>query len=143
MLKIAGAMLYWAEGNKTHSTALANSDPALLIFYISWLKNILKIQPTQLTAQIHLHEGQNDGDEKLFWSKLTGIPLDNFHKTYYKPVGTGHRKNILYHGTVKIRVKGVGSELLRQKILGWIEGFLSHYIKQDVIDIHFCSRMDR
>ena len=117
MLKIAGAMLYWAEGNKKYSTALSNSDPALIIFYISWLTEILHIKPTQLNAGIHLHEGQNDQDEKLFWSKLTGIPLDNFHKTFYKPVGTGHRKNILYHGTIKIRVKGIGSEHLKQKII--------------------------
>ncbi len=143
MLKIAGAMLYWAEGNKSHSTALSNSDPALIIFYISWLTKILNIKPTQLSAGIHLHEGQDDQEEKLFWSKLTSIPLDNFYKTFYKPIGTGHRKNILYHGTIKIRVKGVGSEHLKQKIMGWAEGFLSHYISNDSIEKYFCSRMDR
>ena len=41
-------------------------------------------------------------------------------KTHVKKEGTGHRKNILYNGTLRIIICDV--RLLR-KILGWIEYF--------------------
>jgi len=143
MLKIAGALLYWAEGCKTVNTAIANSDPAFIVFFVKWFEQILDIKPEQLVAHLHLHKGQSDKKEKKFWSELTGIPIDNFGKTFYKPIGTGHRKNTLYHGTVRIRVKGKGVVLLRHKILAWAEGFIRHTVPQEIIDIHYCSKMGR
>lgn len=140
-LKIAGAMLYWAEGSKTHHTALANSDPALIVFFVRWLKDVLNIAPAQLSVQLHLHRGQNDATEKLYWSRLTGIPLEKFTKTYYKPKGTGHRGNRLYHGTVRIRATGIGSTLLRETILGWVEGFIQHYVPKNLGEVNSQKRV--
>lgn len=142
-LKIAGAMLYWAEGNKQHGTAVTNSDPAFIVFYVRWLQKILDIQPNCLKAHIHLHQGQLERKEKLFWSNLTGIPMNNFGKSFYKPVGTGHRKNILYHGTIRISVRGAGVELLRHRILGWAEAIARHLVPEDVITIHYRGRTGR
>lgn len=143
MVKVAGAMLYWAEGSKTSGTSITNSDPVLVVFFVKWLNVVLGIGPTQLTAHLHLHAGQKEKVEKLFWSKLSGIPLKSFYKTFYKPVGTGHRKNILYHGTIRIRVNGIGSELLRHRILGLAEAVARKLVPQVIFDIKYHSYMGR
>lgn len=143
VLRVAGAMLYWAEGSKQGGTALANSDPTCVVFYVKWLQNILDIPVSRLTAHLHLHEGQDEHQEKIFWSQLTGIPLANFRKSFYKPVGTGHRKNVLYHGTIRVSVRGQGVELLRHRILGWAEAIARHFVSQKVIEIHYRGRTGR
>lgn len=143
MLKIAGAMLYWAEGDKGNGTQLANSDPACVVFYVRWLHKVFNIPPGQLTISMHLHRGQSEYKERGFWSKITGIPVANFRKTFYKPEGRGHRKNILYHGTVKIRVQGTGLELLRHRILGWTEAVARQLVSGEIIRIHYRGRTMR
>ncbi len=142
-MKVVGAMMYWAEGSKNSGTAIANSDPTFVVFFVHWLKQVLNRSPENLTAHLHLHRGQNESKEKNFWSKLTGIPLRNFRKTFYKPQGTGHRKNILYHGTIRVSVCGVGVELLRHRILGWAEGVARQLVPEKVIQIHYRGRVGR
>ena len=119
--KIAGIMLYWAEGTKTSSTAVSNSDPQIIEFIVRWFKSTFEIMPERLKAHLHIHYGNDDAKIKKYWSRLTGIPLKNFGKSFIKPQGTGHRTNILPNGVIKIRVKGVDTENLRHRILAWSE----------------------
>ena len=119
--KIAGAMLYWAEGTKTSSTAISNSDPRIIEFMVCWFKTTFGITPERLKAHLHIHYGNDDTKIKKYWSQLTGIPLKNFGKSFIKPQGTGHRTNILPNGIIKIRVRGIGTENLRHRILAWSE----------------------
>ena len=119
--QVAGAMLYWAEGTKTQSTAVSNSDPRIIKFMVHWFDKFFQITPKQLKAHLHIHYGNDEKKIKKFWSTLTGIPLDNFGKSFIKPKGTGHRTNILPNGIIKIRVKGVGTENLRHRIIAWSE----------------------
>lgn len=119
--QVAGAMLYWAEGTKTQSTAVSNSDPRIIKFMVLWFNKFFQINPKQITAHLHIHYGNDENKIKKFWSTLTGIPLNNFGKSFIKPVGTGHRTNILPNGVIKIRVKGVGTENLRHRIIAWSE----------------------
>ena len=115
--KIAGIMLYWAEGAKTQSVAVSNSDPKIIIFMVRWFNKIFGILPEHLKSQLHIHHGNNDHKIKRYWSQLTGIPLRNFGKSFIKPRGTGHRTNVLQNGIIKIRVAGTGVEDLRYRIL--------------------------
>lgn len=119
--KIAGAMIYWAEGAKTQGTSITNSDSKLIEFMVKWFKVVLHIPPTRLTAYLHIHYGDDEKRIKTFWSKTTGIPIENFRKSFIKPRGTGHRTHILPNGIIKIRVNGIGSEDVRYKILAWLE----------------------
>jgi hypothetical protein len=86
-----------------------------------WLNKIFNIKPNQIKAYLHIHYGDDDKRIKKYWSKLTGIPLVNFGKSFIKPKGTGHRTNILRNGIIKIRVAGKGTENLRHRILAWSE----------------------
>lgn len=124
-LKIAGAMLYWAEGSKTQGagTEITNSDLKLIKFIIRWLKEICGVTSERLSARLNIHVNQNDKKIKKYWSEITGIPLANFGKSYIKPEGTGHRKNILHNGVIRIKF---GSEDLRHRITAWIKALYQY-----------------
>ena len=85
---------------------------------MKWFRKICQIPNERFRAHLHLHTGLDEEKAKNYWSKITKIPLKQFGKTYFKKEGTGHRKNILYNGTIRIRF---GSEDLRHKIFSWIE----------------------
>lgn len=121
-IKIIGIMIYWAEGSKTNGVEITNSDPELIKFMMYWLLNICDVPFSRLKACLHIHTNQNEEKAKKYWSKITKIPLNRFGKTYIKPRGTGHRKNILHNGLIKVRYH---NEDLRHRILTWIEGIYS------------------
>lgn len=119
---IAGAMLYWAEGSKSKLLAITNSDEKMIIFFLKWLEKFFKVNiKTDINAHLHIHNQEEDQEIKKYWSKLTGIPLKNFGKSFVKPKGTGRRKNILSHGIIRIRLVGKGSTDKRIKIMSWVE----------------------
>lgn len=121
--KLLGAMLYWAEGDKKKNFAITNSDPLLIRFMVGWMKEIFSITTKQLKAHLNIYQQQNDLEMKSFWSDLTGIPLENFGKSFVKPAGKGFKKNTLYYGTIKVRMVK-GSDGL-QRIFAWIKNLLS------------------
>ncbi len=126
-LKIVGTMLYWAEGNKTQGQGveITNSDPELIKLMIKWAREVFSISPEKLRARLNIHIGQNDKEIKRYWSKVTGIPLKNFGKSYIKQEGTGHRKNILQNGVIRIKV---GNEDQRYEVMAWIKALYQHQI---------------
>ena len=119
-LWLAGLMLYWAEGDKTHRVGLSNSDARLVRFMMRWFREICCVPEGKFRARLHVHTGQDDDSMKAFWSRVTDLPLSKFGKSYMKREGTGHRKNMLYQGTIAIHIS---SKDLLYRIHGWIEGF--------------------
>ena len=119
--KIAGAMIYWSEGTKSENTAVTNSDPRIIKFIVKWWEQIFYIKPNSLKAYLHIHYGDDEHKIKIFWSNLTGIPIENFGKSFIKPKGTGHRTHILPNGIIRVGVKGKGVGNLRHRILAWID----------------------
>ena len=119
-LWLAGLMLYWAEGSKTNTVAVSNSDPALLQLVMRWFREACRVDEDKFRIQLHLHSGQDEAMLKTFWSETLGIPLRQFTKSYVKSEGTGHRKKLLYQGTVQVRISDGN---LLHRIRGWIEGF--------------------
>lgn len=58
--------------------------------------------------------------KKLIWSDLTGIPLNQFHKTYIAKIKKNSkkiRKNIHEYGVVSIKFSGSDKH---RRIMGWI-----------------------
>lgn len=117
-----GIVLYWAEGSKrgARSVDFTNSDPMAIKIIMLWLRKIHKVPETKFRVSIYYHGNQNELSLKNFWSAVTKVPLEQFHKSIYKKEGTGHRKNILTNGTCKIRVCNAN---LLHKILASIEQF--------------------
>ena len=122
---VAGLMLYWAEGSKAgKNVAFCNSDPLMVRFMMGWFREQCRVPEGKFKAYLNIHSGQDDIAIKTFWSGVTGLPLDRFGKSYVKQEGTGHRKNILYHGTIRITISNCN---LLHTICGWIEGFTEQH----------------
>ncbi len=120
--RLLGAFLYWAEGNKTKGFEITNSDPDFVLFMVRWFKKIFGIPSQNLKVHLNIYPQQNELELKRFWSQLTGIPLENFGKSFIKPPNKGYKKNNLYYGTIKIRVlKGTD---FRHQVFGWIKTVL-------------------
>ena len=96
-------MLYWCEGEK-HSPAMrfTNSDPQMLNFFLKLFRSAFKIDESKLRVCLHLHEYHDQRQQKIFWSKITGIPEVQFSKIYLKP-NTGLSKKEGYPGCVSLR----------------------------------------
>lgn len=122
--RLFGTALYWAEGNKKRDFEITNSDPSLITFMVGWFKDMFKIPPKNLDAWLNIYPQQNEDDLKNFWSQLTGIPLENFGKTFVKPLNKNYKKNNLYYGTIKVRVRR-GTDM-RHRVYGWIKAVLKN-----------------
>lgn len=129
---IAGIALYAAEGGKTDGKGeFANSDPQIIKFMMRWFLKYAKVSFNRIRGAIWLHEGLNESKARQFWSSLTGIPINQFHKTYIAKNKTNSkkiRKNIHEFGVFSIRFSDCEKH---RKIIGWISALFDvRIIKQ-------------
>lgn len=118
---IAGIMLYAGEGEKRDGgVGFANSDPKLIKFMMNWFREFCNVPPSKFRGAIWLHEGHDESEAKKFWSRLTGIPLSQFYKTYIaknKTASKKIRKNIHEFGVFAIKFS---DREKHRRIIGWI-----------------------
>lgn len=103
-LRVAGTMLYWAEGTKTgHVVDFTNSDPQLIVLFMTFLRGVCRVAESRLRVLLYMYADQDMGRLKSFWSELTGIPLQQFIKPYVRELtpNVSHRK--MAWGLVHIR----------------------------------------
>src|SRR3990167_2844725 len=82
-LRLAGVMLYWAEGCKGWSTVkFVNSDPAMIKLFLSFLRDICGIWENRLKLLIHMYPDHKENELIKFWSKTTRVPKTNFYKSF-------------------------------------------------------------
>jgi hypothetical protein len=123
---VAGTVAYWAEGDKrSKGVRFSNSDPALVRLFLDWATSYLEVTRDRFTIMLHLHAGQDEEERQAFWSSQTKLTLDQFRKSFVKPEGSGHRKNVLYNGTAQVRVGK--STALHHRVLGWMDGLRATY----------------
>lgn len=124
---IFGIALYAGEGNKTDGQAgFANADPKLIKFMMTWFKNYCQIPIYKFRGAIWLHENLDENQSKKYWSTLTGIPINQFHKTYIarnKTESKKIRKHIHKFGVFSI---SFGNSQQHRRIMGLIAGSLGH-----------------
>jgi hypothetical protein len=110
---VAGVVLYWGEGMKTHRIlAVANSDARLLNVFIAWTRRYFDTDAA-FTLALNLHARNDEAAARRYWSTVLDIEAPAFTKTFRKPAGTGHRKNHLPNGVCRVRV--------RKSTNAWIE----------------------
>lgn len=107
------SMLYWAEGTKCEPVCglkFVNTDPDLLLLYLTLLRKCYNIEEAKLRVRLHLHYYHSIKKVKNFWSKTLNIPLTQFTKTYIKKRSKTRRfrKNFagicfVYYGNTVIR----------------------------------------
>lgn len=128
---ISGIALYTGEGDKgRNKSAFTNSDPGLIKFMMSWFKEFCKVPEEKFRGAIWIHEGNDQEQAKKYWSYLTGIAEDKFHKTYIsknKSESKKIRKNIHQHGIFSIRFSDTH---IQRQILSWILALFDAKIPQ-------------
>lgn len=109
-LFVAGLMLYLAEGgkNNAYATALANTDPRLIKFFVWWLQKFLKVPKKNIRMQLHLYESMNIREQERFWMKLGGLTEKQLYKTQIRPLkqGSFSYSESFRHGTCQVYVSG-------------------------------------
>lgn len=120
-LKVIGTMLYWAEGRKRGSriVTFSNSDPLMIRTMMKFFREICRVNEKKFRGSIHIHTNGKTTKAEKYWSNISGIPLNQFYKTYTlnSVAGKGKMRS-LPHGTFDIYV--CDSKLFLT-IMGWIE----------------------
>ncbi|MDF1595157.1 MAG: hypothetical protein P1T08_03510 [Acidimicrobiia bacterium] len=128
-LWLAGTVMYWAEGAKAkRQLDLANSDPRAHRLFIAWVRTHLNSDPI-FVLHLHLHHGNDEPLAREFWKIALGLPDVQFHRTFIKPARTGHRKNHLAHGVLRVRVRRSTDAWFR--VMGWIDGLADELAVSD------------
>lgn len=122
-LKIAGVMLYWAEGYKTEKSGgidFANSDPKMQKVFISFLRSICGVEEKRIRVYLYTHHRSKQVMQIDYWSKILHVPKSQFTKPYVKQGERLDKKDKMPYGLVHIRY---ADKKLLQQILTWIDEY--------------------
>lgn len=127
-LLIALTALYWGEGRKNNRAFfISNSDPEMVRFIIRAYKKVLMIEKDRIILALGLNiiHKIREKEIKEYWSKITGIPIEDFRKTIF--IKTKNRKKYKnfnsHYGTLRITVKKSIDDYY--KIMGLIKGLIN------------------
>jgi hypothetical protein len=122
-LHLIGCMLYWAEGAKVkrNSVHFVNSDPNMLLLFIEFLREEMRVRDEDFRLQIHCHTHDEAEIERIehYWTSLLHLPDACLQKTQVKKGGDS-RKNRLENGVCALQVHN--TELV-QHIYGAIQEY--------------------
>lgn len=127
-LKLIGAMLYWGEGTIHHgryrypNLSFTNSNHQIIKVYLLFLKRILKIGDSQISAGIYIHPNIEEKKARKFWSEIVGLPESRFFIVEQISAASKFKrdKKFLPYGTLHIKVSP-GRQRFYQ-VQGYING---------------------
>lgn len=98
------SIFFWCEGGKDTSSGFQfiNSDPVMIKTFLKLFRDSFSVDESKFRALLHLHDYHDPAHQQQFWSEVTGIPINQFHKPYLKP-HTGKNKRDGYPGCLSIR----------------------------------------
>lgn len=100
-----GVGLYWGEGNKRnqYSIRLGNSDPALIIKFIDFLKIIYNIDQDKLRFGLQIFNDLSEEEVFNYWLPKLKVDKNKFYKTIITPSkNPGTYKNKSKYGVVTV-----------------------------------------
>ena len=103
-------MLYWAEGAKSRNQLrISNSDPALIAFFVNFLREYFFVPDSSLRIKCHLFADHRQRQEEVeqFWVDLVGLRRTNLQKSYvnrFSRASKRKRTNRLPYGTCNVIV---------------------------------------
>lgn len=120
-----GTALYWGEGGKTQNMVrIANSDPAVLKTMMKYFRIICLVPEHQFRGHIHTFAHCDEIQAVKYWSRITGIPPQQFFKTYKKQSSASkNKRDTLPMGTCQIYVHDTK---LFFRIMAWVD-FLKEF----------------
>jgi hypothetical protein len=104
-LWVAGVALYWGEGSKTsNELALSNGDPRVARLFVVWTRTYIEPE-AEFVLKLNLHASNDEPGARIWWTRQLDLGSAQFHRTYVKTNGTGHRKNHLPYGVCLVRMR--------------------------------------
>ncbi len=86
---------------------------------MKFFREICNVPEEKFRGNIHTFAHANVEKTEKYWSKISGIPRNQFHKTYIKPSSASLQKRYtLPYGTFSVNVCDTKLFLT---IMGWIE----------------------
>jgi len=120
-LKIAGIMLYWAEGAKnSNGINFSNSDSKMIQLFLVFLRRICGINDSRLRVHLYAYSNQDLDKLKTYWQKITNIPISQFNKPYIKKNDSNKSGRKLAYGLVQIRYN---DKRLLETVKCWINEY--------------------
>ena len=120
---VAGVALYAGEGAKGDGCVqFANTDPAMIRFFCSWLRRFFEVDESRLRARVYLHEGLDLERAETFWSTLTGVPRRQFRRAHRAVPDASIRHNKHEHGCAYVYYC---SSTTHRQIMGLVRALLS------------------
>ena len=123
-LKVAGIMLYWAEGTlKGNTVDFVNSNPDMVKVFLKFLRQICGIDEKRLKLYLYAYSICNLKQIKNYWRQITGIPLTQFTKPYIRLKTAGLSGRKLPYGVVHVRYN---DKKLLETIDLWIKEYANN-----------------
>ncbi len=106
--ELALALLYLGEGmKKSNSTAMGNSDPMILKFFVGALEHLYMVPRNDMHCEIHIRADQEPAEITRFWSETLNIPIENFGKPSIDKRTVGRPTYSHYKGVCVVRCSRV------------------------------------
>lgn len=120
-LKIAGLMLYWAEGAKKlpDKVDFANSDPLMIKVFIKFLRQIYQVNESRIRCLVYCYPSHDINYLHTYWSTIVKIPSSQFNRPYIRQDG-GNIRDKMKHGLLHV---AYSDKRLLQLILKEIKQF--------------------
>ena len=91
--KLVCGIMYVCEGGKYPSSrhlSFGNTDPDMIVAFLTLLRRWYAIDERKLRVKVAHRWDQDELALKHYWSQLTGIPLNQFHRSYADERTKGH-----------------------------------------------------
>ncbi len=131
-LWLLGIGLYLGEGSKLYeSIRIINSDPEIIKISLKWFKEVCKLKNKNFNPSVHLYPDNNIKESINYWSKIMGVPKNQFGKTQIdrRINKSGKKKRKLPYGTIHLQIKSWREKEfgrnLHRRIMGWIEAIIN------------------
>ena len=124
--ELAAAMLYLGEGAKNNTTAIGNSNPLILKFFVAVLRKKYGLKSEQIRCELHLRADQKSDEMKDYWSKELDLPPSSFRTVVFDQRTAGRPTYPGYRGVCIINC---GNIAIQRKLI-----YLYNQFCQRVID---------
>jgi|SRR5579859_3909176 len=131
-LWLLGLGLYIGEGSKTtEMVKIINSDPAVIITSIKWLKEVCNLSSDNMAIRLHIYPDTDEKKAVEYWRSITGLKYSNFRNVSVdsRTDKKVNKKGKLPYGTAHLYVIANGDQnkgvKLYRRINGWVAGALN------------------
>jgi hypothetical protein len=126
IIELALAMLYLGEGARFGTTAIGNSNPLIMKFFLSVLLKKYEIDLSKIRFDLHIRADQDPNEVKEYWAQQLGVPISSFKYVAADQRTAGRTTYPHYHGVCIINC---GNVAIQRKLI-----YLYQLFCQKVID---------